>query len=585
MRLAVLAGLAGCTFHHGAAPATQMEQIVDDTAEDLAAGVTSELAVDPAGFLGPEAYIAGGLHARAFGTTPVTGTSRYADLTPEALGPILGERYGEAPTSKWNDHPMSLGIKRGYTFTVVYDGEIYLDAPITLGLISDDSGFAEIDLGGVTAIVRSDASYQSPTPLQLTPPAPGWYPFRGAMSQGSGVSYYVLSTMSGTNATPFDATRLRARVTTAPGVVVSGSPNRVFAAALAGDSIEPVLVKRDFQGQPPTYDFATLGNGDYALRYAGQVKIDNTALYGFTLNIGSDFGDYVRLMIDGATIAGDWPGQIATLSNASVQLTTGWHDVILDYTQHDQNSTIELDLTTPGASGPIPSDRLRPIRTGGLLAFVVAPQQDLVDASPDGPGVTTIPFAIPAPQGAVVDFVDLFFQLANQTRTDLAIDLDLGSASDPMPLPATPVYEGQYDYLPDHTGLAGGGAAATFQAVFTDNIQGGPVGTIYYPYLVVSYHGGPAAPFAATGTYVSALHPTTGAIELGPITVTGDLHGAAMTIEVRTSEDAPWTTVGNGAVPSIAAGDAIQYRLTITGDGWQDPTIDKIEVDYAIPAP
>src|SRR5262249_39167844 len=152
----------------------------------------------------------------------------------------------------------------------------------------------------------------------------------------------------------------------------------------------------------------------------------------------------------------------------------------------------------------------------------------LADASGSQPGVTTVPMTITAPDSAVVDFVDLRFYLTDETRTDLTLDLDVGTQQDPMPLPTTPAFDGYLDYLGGRTVLAGAPPAGTWNAVFTDNVQGNPQGTVSSESLVVSYHGGPDAPFVSQMTYVSAMHPTPGATAIGPITVTGDLHGAAL---------------------------------------------------------
>lgn len=579
MKCAILIGLASCSFDHGALPPGSTARIVDDSAQELAAGTATDLAIDPLGYLAPDAFIAGGLHARGYLSTPVTLTTTSADLTPDALGPISGERYGEPPTVDWStDRPYGLGLARADDFTVVYDGEIYLDGPVQLRLAADDVGFLEIELGAISVTLRATYDNASPA-VAIQPPAPGWYPIRGAMSEGVGYASMIVSTVDGGGtATPVDASRFRARVTTAPGLMVSAAQSRVFAAPIAGEAIEPSLIDHAFGYGPPSYDFYGLTANEYALRYAGQVRIDHDGLYGFAIAIGGEPGDYARLMIDGQTVAGQWPGQVDQLTVPGVQLAAGWHDLILDYAQYVATATVQLTMVTPGGSGPIPGDHLRPVRTGGLIAYASAASAILVDASA-APGVTTVPFTITAPDDAVVDFGDLLFLLSGETRTDLAVELDHGTGIDPMPLPAKPAYDAIDDYLGAHTALAGSPPGGAWSAVFTDNVPGGPQGTVSGETLIVSYHGGPGAPFAQQMTYVSAIHPTPGATAIGPIMVTADLHGATLQLEVRTSGD--WVPVANGAAPAVTAGETVQYRLTLTSDGWHAPTIDRIELDYS----
>jgi hypothetical protein len=38
----------------------------------------------------------------------------------------------------------------------------------------------------------------------------------------------------------------------------------------------------------------------------------------------------------------------------------------------------------------------------------------------------------------------------------------------------------------------------------------------------------------------------------------------------------------DGAAPTVAPGALVQYQLTVTGDGWQFPTIDKVELSYDV---
>ena len=64
-------------------------------------------------------------------------------------------------------------------------------------------------------------------------------------------------------------------------------------------------------------------------------------------------------------------------------------------------------------------------------------------------------------------------------------------------------------------------------------------------------------------------------------------HARAVALGARTADDPaafddglPWTPVDGGAAPAIAPAAYPQHILTVTGDGWQYPTVDRVELDY-----
>jgi hypothetical protein len=366
-------------------------------------------------------------------------------------------------------------------------------------------------------------------------------------------------------------------VTSAQGAIVCGAADRIFYALSSSTSLEPQLIKRDFGGQAPPYDLIGIGQL-FALRYAGQLRIDTDDSYTFAVDVGPDLDDYSRLVIDGVPVAGRWPAEIDQ-PTATIPLAPGWHDLQLDYASNYQTDRIALTIAaSESPAAPIASDHLRPVRARGLLASALGPTVTLAN-----PGTTAIPFAFTTTPDTVVDALDLAFNLGTTPRTGLTLQLAQPAGTDNMPLPPTPAYESSFDYMPDRTSLAGNPLVAAWQAVFTDT---GASGSVSGPVLTASYHGGPLAPFGQTMTYISPPHATSGAVSIDAITVTADLRGATLAIDVRTAADnasldaAPWTAVANGDAPPVAAGAVVQYRLTIVSDGWAYPTVDTVEVDY-----
>lgn len=560
--------LAGCAFQPRAAQQhAGSTTLVDDTAADFMAGQRTDVAVDSLGLLVPDAFIGGGLHARSYPSITMDDTTTWDTL---GLGAMIGERYGELPTTNWGgDRPYSLGLTAGGDyFTVTYDGEIYLpEGPTTLQLVADDQAFIEIDLGAVRSLLHAHYYDSTNATITVTPPAAGWYPVRGVLSETYGSAYFLLSTVDAGVATPITGDRLRARVTDAHGITVVGTPDRIFAAAPAAPSIEPTLVDRTFDNVAPSYDFYGVGSTNHVLRYAGQLRVDTADTYTFKLDDGTDSTHHTRLFVDGTCVAGSWPGGIDQLTSAPVMLEPGWHDLIADYGVY-YNSVDRVSLTastSTSPAAPIPSERLRPVRTSGFVAFVHPP-----DAAVASDSSATVSFKLPGPTGSTIDATDLFAYITGATRSGLAVQL----AGTTMPLPAMPPFETYYDSWPERDELAGMPADGTYTATFTTT---GTSANLSYLYLFATYHGGPEAPFAQAMTYVSAPHVLDGTVTA--VRAIGDLHGAQMTVEVRTG-DAGSIDAAAWVAPEIApSGDLVEYRLTITGDGWQYPTIDRVEID------
>ena len=553
--------LAGCSFSaRGAHPGDggAITTIVDDTASDFAAGTRTDTAVDPLGLLVPEAYIAG-LHARSYGSITIDDTTTWETL---GLPAMIGERYGELPTQNWGgDRPYSLGLTGGGDyFTITYEGEIHLDGATTLQLAADDRGFVQIDLGtGMPAILRAHYNDNPLATLAITPPAAGWYPIHGVLSETYGSAYFQLATMTGSTATPIDGGSLRTRVTDAHGITVVGSQDRIFTHPISATSIEASLVDRTWNGTVPSYDLQNIQNNDHVLRYAGQLRADADEDVTFALDSGSSTQAYARLFVDGTRVAAYWPGDPMRQASGPVHLTAGWHDVVADFAMY--SGTERVHLTANGA--PVDTMHLRPVRTGGLLAYTVAG-----NLSTGANSTMSFTYNVPVPAGATIDYVDHGFQLTGASR-DQVQDTFAGS---PLAIPANAVYENNFDYWPE---LAAPTSPTVMETVATMNTSA----SVGYPCVVASYHGGADAPFAKTMTYVSAPHEANSTVTA--VHVSGNLYGAQLTVEVRAGDSGSLDTAPWVAPETMPSGALVEYRLTVTGDGWSAPAIDRVEVDIA----
>lgn len=577
--------IAACRFSPlpAAAPDAAAAQIVDDTAADFLAGSGDGAVVDPLGLLVPEAYAPGGLHARAYTGALVTSTTTWDEL--QAALPTatqVGEAYGVIPADWGGDRPHGLGLTSSDNFTIVVDGEVHLAGPTTLQLFADDDGFVELDLGAIRPLLRSSYSDATAATVTITPPHPGWYPIRGAMSENNGNAKLALGIAgAGAVAAPITADVLRARATDAQGLVVSGATDRMLASVVPATSVETQLARDWGTNKAPSYDLGASGQDlshDFSLRFAGQLRIDAAGAYAFGFDVGTELGDYARIFVDGAVVASTWPGD--AVAPAAVQLAAGWHDLVVDYADQNGDAQLTATITPPGGTPvTLGGAQLRPVRATGWLAAV----PPTTGATWSTPGSTAVPLALAAPGGAVVDAIDAYFQLSPRASEVPSI-LSPAGGSDALALPATPAYDATTDAFTGRTALAGAAVMGMWKLAFDDAASDGSC-SVSSPALIVTYHGGPQAPYATPMTYVSAPRPTPGARSIDAVHVTGDLAGAKLAIDLRTGDAqtidaAPWVAIVDGAPPAVAPGALVEYRLTITGDGWHAPAIDKVEIDY-----
>ncbi|MDB4960741.1 MAG: hypothetical protein JWP01_740 [Myxococcales bacterium] len=601
LTLTTLVMLAGCGFSitsggggDDSVPEGRQVTIVDDTATDFAAnqGLTDG-AIAPRGVIEPAAFVIGGLRARAFDGNLVTDASTY-DTVVAAVGPELGFGYRQVPRDWSADsvpRPRGLGLTSSSTFTLLYTGEIALpQGMVTLEALADDRVVAQVALDGTTFGERLFAHNASAT-ITLNVPAAGWYPIRAAYGQAGGVQKLSFAiTPSGMARVAVDGDRLRARVTEDRGLVASAFDGKGLLAAAQESAVR--TIDEDYAFGAPAHDVGVSTVDRYSMRFAGQLKIDEPGMYTFTADIGTEAGDLYRIWIDDKLVAQRWP-PTPDVPMVTLALEPGWHDLLVDFGEEDLSAKIQLVMSGPGIpSGPIDPQRLRPAVAFGLTApYVALTTYPLADATSTAPGVTQVNMPLVAPAGAKIAAVDYGFAIANQRLSDLTVDLlDCHGAMTVSPLAAgVPYY--YYAADPSCAGMPVMPAAPWAWRV-TDSVPGNGIGlgtpVIALPVLVATYSGGDRRPFATAITFMSKPHPTPGAISYAPIKVTADLRGASINVEIRAAADAAslaqatWVPAPADAPPSLAAGDVVQYRFSILTNGWQFPTVDKVEVTYVV---
>lgn len=599
--IVIVIALAGCGFTLTAGssgddvPDGERITLTDDTAADFAANAgLTDAEIATRGALEPAAFVLGGLHGRAFAGEHVIATSTYATVAA-AVGPELGAAYRQVPAeyNATQTRPRGLGVNSASSYTVLFAGEILLPSgPVTLEVHGDDIVIVEISLDGGATFDHRVVSPNQVRTLALPVPASGWYPIRASFKQGGGSAFWRMSiTPIAGMKVPVDGQRLRKRLTTDQGLIASAFANKVLLLPIGETTV--ATIDEDFGAEGPGHDLPTTITDRYAVRFAGQVRIDTADSYTFSADIGGEPADYYRIWIDGVLVAHVWPS-LVDRPTVTLPLAPGWHDVLVDYAEDLDTARIELTMSGGGLpAGPIDPSRLRPAVAFGLTAsFLGALSNPLVDATAAVAGVTPIELPLVVPGGGTIASVDYGFGMAEQRLSDLTVDLIDCKGANTLPPLATGVF---YYYFAGDTRCAGHPVVPVSPWAWrvTDTVIGNDAGDnpiMWLPSLIATYWGGERMPFAPTFTFVSAPKPTPGASGFGAVEITADLRGALMTFEMRAGADpaqlaaASWIPVGNGEVPALIASEWVQYRIAISGDGWKLASVDKVALTYVVPA-
>jgi subtilisin-like proprotein convertase family protein len=577
VRWAVIALLAGCGFtksSDGDDVSGEMHRITDD---DLAGEVTDGVLEN--GTIVPDGFVLGGLHARGYMTQIVNTGEDVAKVFADADATApSGADYAQVPTDWMGGRPKRLGLMFDINFDVVYDGEVLLPkGEITIEADFDDLGVAEI-LGNEIA-----GDFNGLASMTFTVPEAGWYPIRAAVHEGNGDANVILTIIQAGVRTPIDGERLRARVTSSPGLLVYSFDKQGFVGE-RGHTWRPTIDDA-FSVLAPPWDTTTSAD-TYSLRYAGQLRIDTAGTYTFGATYG-DATDGFRLWIDGEPRAQHWLGHPET-PTADVQLEAGWHSIAVDYSEETVNSEIHVTMMGPDtpAGGVIPTTRLRPVVVFGntmTFANVTTPATIL-----DGQS-TFLQLPLDGTQLTLIDSVDVGFRIETQDMTTLAITLFDCNGARPLTVNPTP----SYHYYPADKTCAGKSTnpAPDWQIRINDaavgNVGYATLGTVRDYGVTALYHGGPNMPFAPVVTYVGAPQMTPGAETIESVSAIGSLDDATVQFAIRTGADeaalaaAPFVDVRDGI--RYEASELVQVRTTISSNGWVYPVLDKVEVVYSTP--
>ncbi len=572
-------------------PEGRRVSIIDDTADDFV-GTRTDTTIAARGSIEPEAFILGGLHARAYDDDFPHGstyTRAIAEVTDK-----LGRGYRQVPFRYENTgvaRPRGLSIGIG-DFSILYDGEIRLPAgEVTFEVACDDSCALELMLDGATWTESLIDTYNGTDPSRTyTVPADGWYPIRAAFTQGCCSSFFdVHFTPAGGTRTHLDENHTRARVTDASGLFVDVFQIRAMVNRLGHLAVD--TIDHDFGVLAPPFDLSNMPSNDFTLRHVGQLRIDEPGAYTFTANSstgGNNGGDLWRVWIDGKQIAGTW-SPTPTMS-ATIELEAGWHDFGFDFAEDDNDARVEALMSGPQIPmGVIDSSRLRPVITTGHTSVFANLQTrtQIADATNGTPTTTAINLTVPGEPGATVVSIDWGLGIELSRMTDLTgVRVDCTATGTPIPLQANPGYY----YFPGDTSCANAPLPLEWKYAITDSVTGGTQGNVWNPVVAVTYRGGEShRPFPDEAIFVSSVRETPGAIGYGRVKLDATLRGGGVMLEVRTAADAAsiesatWVEVADNEVPAVEPGAVLQYRARLRTHGWELVSVDRVEIVYIVP--
>ncbi len=559
----------------------------DDSNEGFSTGTTNDASID-AGRLTSRGYAVGGLHAKAY---KVRLLDNQNETFAMALGRIpangvAGERVGLNVSDDWGyGHPTGLGLRnQSDQFSVIFEGEIRLDSGSQqLALVADDYGIVELDLGaGFTRVVA--ARYDANGNAMIDVPRAGWYPIRAVIAEDSFTAQFKLL-LNGSNLPP---AQQRCRVDQLQGWHVQGFneylPNTADAFAT---SLHPALLDEDWQYSTPDSDVIAQGNYDrFMLRYAGQIKIEAAGSYQFGLAV-QDNGDARRLWIDGDLVGGKWGD---TPAMAPRTLTAGWHDIVVDFAEWNAGlAGIKLTLDAAPAGVPlgvVPATMIRPVlRRGRIVGSYGDPNYVTVNDQQSASASMRLVASGATVESLYTEYVNLQPRANEMTCGVVRPDGSVESLGRPQS------NYNSTEFNSNRKGSAGmlvsPNDASTWKLQCTDDVAN-QNSAFRQSFLAIEYFGGAAPPFASTFSFVSKAHTVAGLVGITSIDVAP--HGAlpsdaTITVDVRAAADetslaqAAWQPLVAGT-PLPTTGPALQYRVTIASDGWNQIEIDQIKLNY-----
>ncbi len=562
----------------------------DDTVADFAMGTVTGAAIEAPGSVAAAAYYTGGLLWRASNaTTFETGVgTTWAQVSAfTQTGKIAVTR--STSLAFGTDTPPSVGLTDPDTFSMWFEGDVFLDAgTYTFEMLVDDHGFVELAPSPTSAFTRV-ASCDWPTAGTgtFTAPAAGWYPIRFAASEGATDSLIQLRAQGPGLATlqPIPRHRLRAQMNGITGLVESGFDD----SHLLGDvehTIDQVTPANTNWNTGNPGDLGMTASDDFSVRWSGQFRVDVAGT--FTFRYVTDDGQ--RLWIDGQRVLDAWDNTTHDQTSGPVTLAVGWHDIVADQSESSGGAIASVSI----ASGPelvnqtLPLDRLRPVEGRSERFETGVDRTDrAIPATGNAPDSTV---AITAPVGATVTGVDVSYSFTHTYWGDLVITLIAPNGASTILRnrvgTSTSGVELQRLYT---TGVDGAPVAGTWILRVNDAVSG-DAGTLL-DFQITPHYAGGEMPIATSAAYESQVKDLGDVAAITRVAWVEKLSaGSDIAVRMRTCATAaacaaePWSapiTDPMGGAPAVQARQFAQYRVEITTNGLQGAQLDELTISYS----
>jgi hypothetical protein len=554
----------------------------DDTADDFArdGAVLRDATIEPAGFIGPVAYLTGRFKLTSIASDLVTDpantpwdTIASADAVGVSFARGLEIDYGTSA-------PEGLGLTGVDNVTVAVEGEVYLDAAGAwrFELDANDRAFVEVAPtgGDFKRVVTSERVVENGNVDVATP---GWFRVRAAFSNAGGNMTFQLridppNKPGGARTIVSD--QMRARVDGLTGYIADG-----FAFGLLTDYHAASLVADPLDGSYDTDPYGiVLGTSAWSMRWSGQVQFDAGGDYVF--HIESHRGH--RMWIDGNLIANAFVNTDQQSTTMPIHLDAGWHDVVVDLTKDGDDNPSRLSVRVESGPAwvgePIPADHVRPVMGRGVRWTSDEDGNDI--AVPDA-GSTSRALTVDWPANATPLAIATSYEIVHSAQAQMSVVVDPPNGGNQTILGA-----GQ---------LTGSGAAVGYAAIpasdagsgwtfiASDSTADAITGVLSMACVTITYAGG-TPPFPMSFRYESAVHELGDVIALGALRYQLRQTQTAL-VQLRTCDTADacaneaWTEVANGVKPSVAPRRVAQYAVELATDGDHPTALDWIELAYA----
>ena len=566
--------------------------IVDTRAEFGATGHSADgLTIEAPGSLTQIGYTYGGL--LMYGkqgqqlwaiATPTIEYAATANVSPDGVS-LWGTEYTDT-----NSNLDRAGVVTNNTFTLWFEGEVFLDANDIVSLSADGAGFVDLLLPTGWSHIESRTDG-----LKLFPAvaAAGWYQVRAGWGEGTSFGFFDFRRGPSGSADHFSRDRLRAPTSKLQGTMREVFYRQIFGgaetnngASIAALEKAPLLTATTFTPPP----LGAGGDDDWSARWYGQFYAAVAGSY--TLRGDTDDGNQV--MLAGVMQNDSWArggSNGSAQSDVTASLAIGWHDVVLDYNQVGGAHTAALVvLAAPEASlvgAAIPTDRLRPVepRRDRLVSQTRKFSAVNVPNNAAGPnrGIGFVGFT-----NELVTAIDITIRLNTDNLDQLVFRMTPPAGGTPVVIsnhPAGGSFSGFFQIHTTAAGLVGQPLPGTWMLQISDDTGGSNSTSLIEVAVTMHTSGGPGQ-VATESTWISPVRDAAAApvhvidvawVERAPIASEVFVRSCAT---ADCADNPPWgPAIAQNGTAELTT-QYMQSKVVMHSDGTTESVLDTLAITY-----